>query len=330
VTAPPLGDSGLGEPGGRASRQIGMRRSWLYLVLPVVCGALLAGCGTRSADPPSSAARPPTVTASAPATPAAAARADARSLLGLFQPPPGARQLASAPKPVPELLGLPNPDSAGGNPTRVLLTDWWSYPGTPQQAANWFTAHPARGTVDGAQGYGNAPGGTALYLSFDRTPTAQLAERSLGISAGRVGGSTLLRVDAESVWVPTRPADAAVPAGVTSVVVVEQPPGRNGTLPGPVPQATATDPQVVRQLVTAINGLPLPVPGAVTSCGAAAGRSLRLTFYRGGAATPVATAQVLTGGCGGVDLSVLGGAQQVALDSSPLLAQALARLPHRT
>ena len=314
------------EPEGRVLRQNRMSRYRRYLVLPIAVCGLLVGCGSQSSDP--GGQEVPATTARATAvTPAVTARGDARSLLDLFRPPPGAKQLSGAPKPLPDRLNLPFPDSAGSNPTRVLLTSWWSYPGTLQQANTRFAAHPLSGTVDGEQGSGTSPAATAWYRSYDRQPTPQLAERSLGISAQTVGGRTLLRVDAQSVWLPARPADSMIPAGVTRVVVKEQLPGQNGTVPKPVTVATVTDPRLVSADVAAFNGLSRPVPGAVTSCGMDTGRSLSFAFYQGSSATPAATVHVQLGGCNGVDLSVRGGAQSVDLNGDQALSRVTAQVP---
>jgi hypothetical protein len=302
------------------------RHRFWYLLLPVAVCGLLVGCGSQSSDQGAQTVPATTATATA-VTPASTARSDARSLLDLFRPPPGAKQLSGAPKPLPDRLNLPFPDFAGSNTTRVLLTSWWSYPGTLRQANTWFAAHPPTGTVEGVEGSGTSPAATAWYRSYDRPLTAQLAQRSLGISAQTVGGRTLLRVDAESVWLPVRPADSMIPAGATRVVVKEQLPGQNGTLPKPVTVATVTDPRLVSADVAAFNGLTVPIPGAWTSCGMDTGRSLSFAFYQGGSATAAATAHVQLGGCNAVDLSVRGGAQSFDLESDQALSRVTAQLP---
>lgn len=300
-----------------------MRTSWLYPVLPVLACGLLVGCGTHTSDPPAVKV----VVVPLPSTPAAAAQADAQSLLGLFEVPPGATRLAVAPKPLPGPLSLPNPEAAGTNTTRVLVTSWWSYSGTLKQATDWFAAHPPAGTTAGELGFSNGPSSETKYLSYDRKPTPQLAQRSLGISVLHVGGRTLLRVDAESVWIPARPADATIPAGVTRVVVTKDEPGSNGVVPKPVTLPAVTGSRSVAAIVSAFNGLSRPVPGQMTSCPQSTGGVLQFAFYQGSSKAPVATAATVVTGCGGVTLSVRGGAQGLDLNLSPALDQVVKQLP---
>lgn len=302
--------------------------------------AVLAGCGTGTGVNPGGPAVPAMRSSAPKASLPAVARADAQSLLASFTPPPGATRLAHAPDPVPVEQGTPLPTFSGTYPSLVLLTQWWTYRGTAAQALAWLEAHPPRGT---------SPGGTvnstdiAVYASgreYDRPLTAQLGRRSLGVTVQQFGDHTLLRVDAQSAWLPPRPAGAAIPGGVRSLVVVARPgalyessttpptpsagvdpggPERSARpkprpTPKPVTLATVTDRQQLDQVVALIDGLPMPLPGVrITSCPQITGGSLTLEFYGADSRTPVATV-IDSGGCGGgVVLSVRGGPQKVGL-----------------
>jgi hypothetical protein len=276
--------------------------------LTLIACTLLAGCATQVTTPGTSA---PSASASSPA---AAARADAISLLASFGPPPGAKILANAPSPVPSALSVPFPDDAGSNPTLVLLTQWWSYPGTAAQAVAWFSAHRPQGTSPGAFGTTREPDTYSTDLSYDRPVTRELAERTLGIMVDPVDRHALLRVDAFARWLPPRPAGAVVPGGATRLVVVARPGSTHGERPKPVTLATVTDPRLIGAAAALVNGLPVPVPGAVYGCPMDDGASLLLDFYGTGDSTPLASVSADEGGCGGVQLSVHAGPQDVALD----------------
>jgi hypothetical protein len=287
-------------------RQSAMKR--ILAPLTLIACAVLAGCATQGTAPARSSVP------SASASPAAAARADAISLLASFRPPPGAKILAEAPSPVPTALSVPFPDDAGSNPTLVLLTQWWSYPGTAAQAVAWFSAHRPQGTTSGAFGSTSEPDTYSTDLSYDRPVTRELAERTLGIMVDPVDGHTLLRVDAFARWLPPRPAGAVVPVGATRLVVVARPGSTHGERPKPVTLATVTDPRLIGAVAALVNGLPVPVPGAVYGCPMDDGASLLLDFYGTGGSTPLASVSAAESGCGGVQLSVRGGPQDVSLD----------------
>ena len=256
-------------------RHSSMTRSWLHPTLPLaLCAlcALLAGCGTQTATPPISRT---TVTTASP-TPQAAARADATSLLAAFVPPPGATRLARRPSPLPEALMNPGVGWPA-SPDLVLLTEWWSYAGTPQQALAWIRTHGPSGTTPGADALG-AAGNSTGALSYDRPANPQLGQRSLEITFDGTGTRTVLRTDAVVMWLPARPAGATITDSVTRITLVATPGGQIGRgTRRTVVLPTVTDPAVIAKIVKLLNGLPMPAD-ASTSCPADTGADLRLSF----------------------------------------------------
>jgi hypothetical protein len=308
------------EPDGVMLRQSVMSRPWFRPALPLLLCALLvcvllAGCATQTAVPTAAQTPTPSVSHAStvrPSTPQAAARADAASLLASFVPPPGTTRLPQEPDPLPNPLMNPGVGMPA-SPDLVLLTAWWSGPGTPQQTLAWIDAHRPGGTVMGATSLGNATAPTGA-LSYDRPSTTQLSRRSLEITFDRIGARTVLRTDAVVMWLPSRPAGATIPTTVTRIALVATPGGQFGrTRRTVVPLPAVTDKLIVAKIVTLLNGLPM-TGDAATSCGNEIGAMLRMSFYVGTATTPVAVADAEQGGCGGVDLTMHAGPQNVSLD----------------
>jgi hypothetical protein len=303
------------------------------LLAAILAGCALAGCTT---------VRPPVATASRPATPHASARAttagitgntgtavakpspaprqraiaDADAIYASFAVPPGARKLASA-------LGL---GGAGGRmlvqarppQTDVVYTGgWWEAPGGPQAVLAWEQAHVST-RFSRADGFREIARGapTITYDLFSLPSILGLLDnRSLLVQVVAAGNQTLIRVDAQVMWNPPRPAGEVVPSAARVVTLSRVP--ASGRPPAPV---TITDPGPVGQIITLTNGLALyPVPPLDPTCLDDQDGQVVLTFRAtaGGPALAVATAQA--GGCRGVDF-IIGGKYQPGL-GGPIATQ---------
>ncbi|TDT98755.1 hypothetical protein EDD99_6986 [Streptomyces sp. 846.5] len=284
--------------------------------------ALLAGCATQLGPASSeSASTVISITASPPraggASPQQIARADVAARLRTFVAPSGARRLASAPAGAAELIPVP---PTGSND--VVATGWWSYPGTQQQAVAWLMAHAPsgnNGTITGTSG--SLLGGPQVdEVGFGEAGTALLQQRELDVRLAVHGASTLLRVDAVDTWRPAHPAAAVIPSGVTRIVLTAtsglNPGGHASTVR---PLAAVTDAGQVAKVVALVNALPT-APVGVFNCPADFGSELTVDFYRGSGggndASPAAVVVDRMTGCGGTELSVRGGPQNVALADS--------------
>ena len=288
-----------------------MTRTAYRMALIAAGAALLAGCAALNgpASTPISISVSPARTPDVP--PQQTAEADVSARLLAFVAPPGALRLGSAPAAAAELIEVP---PGGGND--VAATGWWTYPGTRQQAVAWLTAHAPRGgngMVTGSSG--SLRGGTQVdEVDYTMAGTALLQQRGLDVRLAAQGGGTLLRVDAVDTWRPAHPASAVIPSGVTRLVLMADPGPTPGGRPT-APLATVTGPGPVAKVVALVNALPT-APVGKFSCPADFGAVLTVDFYRGSGTSPVAVAVDRMTGCGGTLLSVHGGPQNVALESS--------------
>jgi hypothetical protein len=267
------------------------------LVAIAVSAGLVAGCTshTRSVE-----AGSPSQSGSAgnPADRQAEAQRDAHDRLASFRPPPGAKQLTGQPAggiTLNEFDGL-----TGGPDTTATATSWWQAPGEPQ-AVLASLATPSGASIGGRSSTDGPQGATSTVV-FSWPRQGVLVGRSLGVTATRGGGGTILRVDAGTVWVPQRDPATFVPAGVRSVVISFQPdPIGLGSTPKPYGPLTVHDPAQVAAVVKEVNAVPVE-PYGPRPCPAPRGR-LDLSF-RSATGTELAHAQAQIGGCDDVYLEI--------------------------
>lgn len=146
---------------------------------------------------------------------------------------------------------------------------------------------------------------------FSLPPVAGVLDsRQLIVEVVGDGAGTAVRVDAQVIWLPTRPASEHVPARATAVTIAMDIGMNQGSRKPPAP-VTITDPAKVSKLAALINGLPRTT-GEIYSCPADFGDSLTLTFRAGPQGPSLAVATVDLSGCEGVALTV-GGQPQPAL-----------------
>jgi hypothetical protein len=299
------------------------------------CAAIgLAGCGTQHVTPgvtkgvtsgvtkgvtPSvttvgtGQAATAGTTASAP-SPAQRAAADAASMLAAFSAPPGA--VRTGPLPV---SWLAQAAMSSLSPDLVSRTAWWRVPGQPQAVLGWVRAHvPAGFTLAGSGSQGpplrklepGHPGpvqivGQEWNAELSRPPVAGLFDqRQLVVAVARyTAGQTALRVDAQVVWLPPKPAAEQIPASARVVTIT--------AIPGVGPPAgydqpvTITDPAKVARIAAVVNALPVFPPGMM-SCPMDQGRAMRLTFKAAPAGTVLAVVTGEIAGCGGVAVTIGG------------------------
>jgi hypothetical protein len=134
-------------------------------------------------------------------------------------------------------------------------------------------------------------------------------------------GGVGVRVDAQVVWYPTRPALEAIPSGTTRVTATVF---TRGDLPGSpedvLATGTFTDPRVVGLLAQVVDSLPLAVPGT-RSCPADLGTApeLVLAFSGAGGVAPVVV-RVDTSGCPSTSFTI-GGTVEPPLTDDGLFQQ---------
>lgn len=282
----------------------------LCLVLAAVAATALAGCGTAHAPSAGSPGTGPTPASTPAQTPKQRAEADAAAILAAFVVPPAAVKLPGA----PSVLGglLEHPDGFPETPDLVDDAGWWQAPGVPQVLLAWEKSHLPRQFWATGYATGSGQDGNVFYYSdnFNLPTDSVLNYRTLVVEAVDVGGGKAdLRVDAQVVWTPARPASEVVPSAARAVTLSVLPNIDVHTkVPGPV---TITSPDQVRALAAFINGLP-EFPAEVFSCPADFGDALVLTFRARAGGPALAVATIGLSGCEGVDLTV-GGKEQPGL-----------------
>jgi hypothetical protein len=242
------------------------------------------------------------------------ARAVANRILATLRLPPGARESPSD----PSGSKLAKPGTYPATPDLVDLHQFWRVPGDLQSVFDWIESHPPPGSA-GQEGAatGNSGGIVSQYVGYSfLTPRwgGAPAETLLFTGVPARGGGSVVRVDAQVVWLLKRPASERIPGGVRAITVTER--RSTGSPSGPW---TVTDGARVQDAVAIVNRLPAAQPGPA-ACPNDSGPWVTLVF-----STPrkrLATAYVDGGGCLGVNLWI-GGRREHALQGSPSLIRTL-------
>jgi hypothetical protein len=281
------------------------------LLSAAACAALvLSGCGTVTATLPSAGSL-----SAGSASPRQRAVADAARIMASFPRPPGAVRTGL-------IASLTGSGARPITPDLASVTRWWRVPGRPQAVLAWIGAHLPSGFTPAGTG-----AGAGLWTDMFALPAVPgvLTQRELVVLATPYRGQTAIRVDAQVVWLPARPAAERVPPGATVLTVTPV----FGLYPDPRIERldrafTVTDPAKVARIAAVVNGL-TRFPDGTFSCPAESGGQMRLTFRMrpGGAVAARVTAQY--GGCGVVSVRIRG-RDMPALSEYP---QSGPRLPQR-
>jgi hypothetical protein len=272
---------------------MGIRRACLVSAGCAV--TLLAGCGTQHAGP-AGPRETATVTATAQ-SPHQRAAADAARIIASFPRPPGAKRTGLIASLTTPGMGPPI------TPDVVTATQWWRAPGQPQAVLAWIRAHLPAGFTVGGEGSGSQ----SWFDEFALPPVpGVLTQRWMVVLVVADGDQTAIRVDAQVVWLPARPAGERIPQDAQVVTISPvfglQPVKRLERLD---PAVTVTDPAKVHAIATVVDGLPLFPPGEF-NCPADFGAAMSLTFRTSPGGPVVAQLTAQYGGCGTVTVSIGG------------------------
>lgn len=243
-----------------------------------------------------------------------AAVTEAQRLMSLVHPPS-----SWATDPSPPTQPLNSPMSSAATADLVDLYQLWTAHGTMQSVQAWVSAHPPSGSAPAGSGSSSQFGElleTSLTFGY-RAVGRQFESRQLLVTiAARPRGAVGIRVDAQVIWYPSRPAIETVPSGVTRVratVFVRAPlPGSPEDVLG---ARTFTDRAVVRLVSHRVDALSPEVPGP-RSCPDDTGTGPQLDLdFSGTPGVPPVKVHVDTNGCGGVSFSVGGIAQAPLTDN---------------
>ncbi len=283
-------------------------RALPYVLIAILVMAIAAAAGASLATAPSPAlARqwhdphlPPSTAAADPNE--AAAVAEGQRLSGLVDPAPGWTPVSA-----PPALSLAAPAAVEATPDIVDLYRLWRTSGTSTEVQAWVSAHPPAGSTWAGSGSSNRYG---RLLETDRTyaypPVARhFQSRQLLVALGPLArGGTGIRIDAQVVWFPSRPAAEVVPPGVTrATATVYTRDHLSGSAETVLGAATFVDPSVVRLLAHIVDSLPLAVPGA-RSCPSDNGTAPQLDVVFSGRGIPEVVVHDDTNGCGGVSFRI--------------------------
>jgi len=283
------------------------------LLSAVACGAIvLSGCGSQPFSQPGTGH---TSKASPAASPRQRAVADAARVMAWFPRPPGAVRTGL-------IASLTQSGQRPATPDLASVTRWWRVPGRPQAVLAWIRAHLPSGFTPDGTGFG--PGSWTDTFALPAVPGV-LTERELVVLAVANHGETAIRVDAQVVWLPARPAAERIPADVTRITVT---PvfgfNRNPRAKRLDHAFTVTDPAKVARIVALVNSL-TRFPDGTFSCPADFGGQMRLTFITRPGRPAAARLIAEYAGCGVVSVRI-SGRDMPALSEYP---QSGPRLPQR-
>jgi hypothetical protein len=311
-----------------------MARGYALLAALAGVAVTLSGCGTQPAGAikTTSAARTSGVPAPASGSPRQRAVADAAHIVASFPRPPGAVRSGL-------IASLSVPGQVPLSPDLVTATEWWIVPGQPVAVLAWVRAHVRSGfsfSGSGSAGHGRsvAPGSVPPRpavqhpdLWFDQfslpVVTGVLTERSLLVTVVAHGRKhTAVRVDAQVIWLPAKPAAERIPAAARVVTVtpeVNAPPDTPGAH---LDRAfTVTSAAKVARIAAAIDGLPVYPPGE-SMCGPDANVEVRLVFRTSPHGQVVAVVDT-DGPCDSVSVTINGRHMPALSNFSNPLAQSV-------
>jgi hypothetical protein len=153
-------------------------------------------------------------------------------------------------------------------PNQVHRTSWWTAPGDVGAAVDYLKAHPPTGmSFQGWAGGGSDDGQEVQFTDTPSDPAVYPLEIDYDMSPHN--GGIAIRVDAWTVWAPTRPSWSFVPDEATSVdlTVVRDSfnPGRPELGGAPTVQRTLTG-DALAQLADVLNALPPRAPEGIHHC----------------------------------------------------------------
>jgi hypothetical protein len=241
-------------------------------------GVMLAtGCGTATSAPHAVAtSNSPALSGRPGGAAERRAAADAKAILAMFRPPPGAVRPGQRP-------ALP-----GGSPvmrlnsaTQADATGYWRARGAATTLRAWEKGHISRSFSRQDVIIGPPSWSTVYTLP---AVAGVLPTREMNVQFYDTGGgTTVIMAEAMVSWQPPRPAAEAVPGSVTEVTIAP-----SGPWPGNPAPATITSAPAVRRLAALVNGLPRSTVSPDVPCNLAAG--FTLTFRAAADGPPVAVA----------------------------------------
>jgi hypothetical protein len=232
-------------------------------------GLPISGSGMPTPSPPSAAPPSPSDTSGTQDQGArAAAIAESERLLGLTPTPPGAAPTTSAPVPA-----LHHPSQTPATSYLIDRSTWWTVPMSATATMAWIRTHPPSGLRRTTSGSGVGANGPFADVGFEDEPSGSFTSATLLIEVVPTGpGTSAIRVDGQTIWLPPRPAATLVPPDPAQASLVAY----HGSPTDVLDQRTLTGVEA-NDLATLINGLPVDTGGAY-NCAEGTGPRFQVTF----------------------------------------------------
>lgn len=257
-------------------------RPLTYVPLAILVLGTVAAAAVSVAAAPSSAVPltwhgpGPSTSTSASDPDQALAGSEARRLLGLVSPDPDWAATSSPPTP-----SLATPTAFPATPDLVDEYQLWTTSGPLAAVRAWVSAHPPTGSTPAGSGSSSQNGKqieTNVTYGYPATANEFQSRQVLVAIAPLPRGGVGIRVDAQVVWYPSRPANESIPPGITKVAATVYTRGSlSNSTETVLGSATFTDPAVVGMLGNAVDSSPLEVPGP-RSCPPMTGPALSSTW----------------------------------------------------
>ncbi len=211
----------------------------------------------------------------------ATAKVAAQRLLTLLPLPPGSVRRLGPAAPILQGVAPGSPDSQN----LVTRTEFWQVPESVGAFTRWVHSERSSGLTQFQAGTLYGSRGIAYFRTWElSTRPSGLVSALLVYAFAELGpSSTAVRIDAQVIWRPARPASSLIPYSDRYAELSWERYGaklERGVV-------LLSNPKLLLGLIAAINRLPA-VPGGVASCPAALlTTSLRFATRRGGTANAV-------------------------------------------
>jgi len=185
---------------------------------------------------------------------------------------------------------LARPFEVPSTPTLVDLHHTYVVRGSPDSVVAWISTRAPFGSALQSEGTTSA-GGRYVAFRWPSSGTVVSNQMLLASAVGLSGNRTALRLDAQAVWLPEKPAGDMLPIRAPVVVMTRTSPGSTV-----VQTVVLRDPRVISNVVQQLNSLQVAPPGA-RRCPAATGPTVKLQFERAAGSVPFATVVAVGTGC---------------------------------
>jgi hypothetical protein len=236
---------------------------------------------------------------------------------------------ASAPSPAAPrdiLSAMRGPDQYPGTPYLVDIGRYSVIPMSVTGTETWLEDHLPAGSWSGGSGHEGSPSWSISDYTYSWSATGGvLQSEQMEVQVTGYHGGSIVRFDAQVVYVPARPAAETIPAGIDRVQIEVHGAPADKTV-------VVTNPEYIQNLEGIIAKMSRPTmtdqPGGPCIGAAQANETFRLSFYKGTSTVPavVVSGTPWTVGLANISFEVGTIAEPGLGDSGGNLAAAVAHL----